>query len=443
MRYRLGVLLAGLLFIGVGANAFAQEPEVIEVGYTVNGQLGDQAETFVFAAEEGQQLIITLNSNAFDPLLIVNDANGRLVAEDDDGGNGLNARLTLVVPETGEYEIIVTSFRDNARGPFRLSVTLITLPTIAIGETVEGEFVGQTESYELTLAAQEPVVIELESDDFDVFLSVLDSEGVELITDDDSGEAFDALLVFVPTEAGVYVVNVDSSLPGRGNFELSVREGEMGEMTTEDDGATVEVANADLDAEEATYRFEAEAGEQYAVWLSSTAFDPLVIIRDADETPIALDDDGGSDLNALLKFTATETGEYTLVVTSFEGEGRGEYTLGLFQVDFPRDVEYTLVDTVAIGDLIEGEADGEQLGYTLVLEAGETVTIQLNSNEFDPRVVVFNATEQEVGADDDGGDGLNARLVFTAPLAGSYVVVVDSFDEAPEGTFTLRVSARN
>lgn len=98
-------------------------------------------------------------------------------------------------------------------------------------------------------------------------------------------------------------------------------------------------------------------------------------------------------------------------------------------------------DPLAVGDSVNGTTEGADVVYELKLAEGDTVEISLTSNEFDPLITVTDADGAELGSDDDGGDGLNSLLSFTAPGAATYNVVVGSFFGEPTGAFTLSVSA--
>lgn len=58
----------------------------------------------------------------FDTYLRIEDASGRELEHNDDGGEGLNARLAFTAPSTGNYRIIVTSYASGATGAYVLRV---------------------------------------------------------------------------------------------------------------------------------------------------------------------------------------------------------------------------------------------------------------------------------------------------------------------------------
>ncbi len=65
---------------------------------------------------------IDLISPDYDTYLRIEDAAGKELDSDDDGGEGLNSRLYFVAPATGEYRIISTSFGEMVTGRYTLTI---------------------------------------------------------------------------------------------------------------------------------------------------------------------------------------------------------------------------------------------------------------------------------------------------------------------------------
>lgn len=79
--------------------------------------------------------------------------------------------------------------------------------------------------------------------------------------------------------------------------------------------------------------------------------------------------------------------------------------------------------------------------WRLRLAAGQSVAISLSSDAFDARVQIGRGTGEAyevLGENDDGPDGTDSRLIFTAPEAGDYLVRASVFAEG-EGDYTLNV----
>src|SRR5215831_4607100 len=78
------------------------------------------------------------------------------------------------------------------------------------------------------------------------------------------------------------------------------------------------------------------------------------------------------------------------------------------------------VHEVGKGLVLKGElsAGARQLLYQVKLEEGKTYQIDMISPDqkaLDPFLVLQDAAFKKLAEDDDGGEGLNARIVFRAP----------------------------
>ena len=89
-------------------------------------RLGCHAIVYSFNMTAGQRYTLDLTSpagpNFFDTWLRIQDTQGNALADDDDSGEGLNARIIFTAPRTGVYHIVVTSYGRGATGNFTLTV---------------------------------------------------------------------------------------------------------------------------------------------------------------------------------------------------------------------------------------------------------------------------------------------------------------------------------
>ncbi len=79
--------------------------------------------------------------------------------------------------------------------------------------------------------------------------------------------------------------------------------------------------------------------------------------------------------------------------------------------------------------------------YTIQLNAGDQVAIDLISDNFDPVVALLTKDGKTVGKNDDGPDGTSNSLLFARiKKTGTYTVRVQGFSDTSGGNFTLRVN---
>ncbi len=72
------------------------------------------------------------------------------------------------------------------------------------------------------------------------------------------------------------------------------------------------------------------------------------------------------------------------------------------------------------------------------VESDQGLRFDLESDEFDPYLMLTDGTEHQIAADDDSGDGHNARLTGTL-TAGSYILWASSVEELASGSYRLSV----
>ncbi|MEP7274359.1 MAG: BACON domain-containing carbohydrate-binding protein, partial [Acidobacteriota bacterium] len=115
----------------------------INTGQTVNGALaaGDclsslrikdgvrpLADRYSFAGTAGQPAIITLTSSGLDTYLYLLNANGSIIAQNDDSA-GVSSRIPanknfFILPASSNFIIEVTSFSGGGQGDYTLSLTM-------------------------------------------------------------------------------------------------------------------------------------------------------------------------------------------------------------------------------------------------------------------------------------------------------------------------------
>ena len=118
------------LSVGEARLAGCAAVQDIAVGASVNGQLGHGdcvlhdgrfTEPWRFSLPEAARLQVDMTSSQLDAYLIVTDEAGRIVAVDDDGGVGFNARLVHSFP-AGTYTVWATTYSPGEGGAYQLSV---------------------------------------------------------------------------------------------------------------------------------------------------------------------------------------------------------------------------------------------------------------------------------------------------------------------------------
>lgn len=79
--------------------------------------------------------------------------------------------------------------------------------------------------------------------------------------------------------------------------------------------------------------------------------------------------------------------------------------------------------------------------YQVELHAGWTLTADLTSDDFDAYLYLVDPAEQPVAHDDDGGDGLNARIRYVVPADGTYTLRASTYSRRGRGFYQLTIRA--
>lgn len=96
----------------------------ISRGVAVSGNVTtDSGDAWTFSGKAGESITIAANSDEFNTYLELFDSGGELVIFNDDSGPRLNALIEgIVLPNDGEFTIVVRSFLANGRGAYSLAM---------------------------------------------------------------------------------------------------------------------------------------------------------------------------------------------------------------------------------------------------------------------------------------------------------------------------------
>lgn len=220
-----------------------------------------------------------------------------------------------------------------------------------------------------------------------------------------------------------------------------------------------EIADGDATAPQDAYRYDryavtATAGQRFEAIMRAEMFDAYLEVRtEADDgDPIASDDDGlGEGTHSRLRFTAPADGVYILRARTLSGIEGGAYTLSLTErapaKAPPEPGAITLGQTVE-GEIGDGDPETDEGGryqaWTFSGRQGDRIQLALDSDAFDPTVVIGRTVDgvfTQLAMNDDGADaGLNSRLVFTLPETGAYVIRAVPLNTEASGAYSLTLS---
>jgi S1-C subfamily serine protease len=79
--------------------------------------------------------------------------------------------------------------------------------------------------------------------------------------------------------------------------------------------------------------------------------------------------------------------------------------------------------------------------YSFEGRAGQRVVLEMSSSEVDSYLILISPSGDDLGQDDNGAGGKNARITVTLPESGTYVVLANTRGARETGRYSLRASA--
>ncbi|MFD1644417.1 alpha/beta hydrolase [Haloarchaeobius litoreus] len=470
----------------------------ISYGQTLSGEIDESDpdgyrghyEPVTFEGDAGDVVTITMTSGD-DPYLQLLDPNGTRVAHNDDHRDldDWNARIERYeLRESGEYTIVATSFSSYDTFPYELSLERVEtgggggsgtdLRSIAYGQTRSGEidwddptgYRGNYEPVTFEGEAGDEVTITMTSDG-DPYLQLLDPSGDLVAENDDDwdlGDYDSRIEGHELAASGEYTIvatsfDSDASL----TYELSLERVETGggggggggsDLRSISYGQTLsgEIDDGDPTGYRGDYEpvtFEGDAGDVVTITMTSDD-DPYLQLLDPSGDLVAENDDDwdlGDFDSRIEDQELAESGEYTIVATSYSDDATFEYELTLERVERGgsggggggsglRSIAYGQTRTGRIDD---GDPTGYRGHYEPVTfegSAGDVVTITMTSDD-DPYLILVDPNGEQVAYNDDDWDlgDYDSRIErYELETSGEYTIVATSFSD--RDTFEYELS---
>jgi serine protease Do len=181
--------------------------------------------------------------------------------------------------------------------------------------------------------------------------------------------------------------------------------------------------------------------------MMSREIDSYLILIDPNGDEVAQDDDGGGGSNSRIVATLPADGTYLLMANSYQAGQAGGYSLqaqvgGNSAGNSANQSRFILRQEGVLGSGASVlPSDGSLYQeYTFEGRAGQSVTINLASQDFDPYLALVDPNDQVVGENDDvSQSNPNAALTVSLRRTGTYKVIVNSYDKSGRGRYLLTI----
>ncbi len=466
----------------------AQAGPVIQLSTPVAGELGSDDATlqsgewidyFVVPCTAGDQIVVSVESTEVDTYVLVRSPNG-FAEENDDvvPGSNTNSRLAFIAPDSGEYIVGVTSYSAGETGRYTVTVSPSSQDLLAemrgggdarplaLGSPADGALDGGdavlssgefVEYWRFDGAAGTTVRITMRSGEFDTYIGLTGPGDFHQHNDDAPGLGTNSRLVTRLPADGTYTIQATSYAAGeQGAYALSLDPDGPSTNTAVAGSTLASGAETDgqLDSSDAAlgtgeffevHQYAGHAGERLRLSLRSDAFDTYLMLR-GPNTSHDNDNAGDGSTNSLIEATIPEDGAYRVVVTSYAAGETGSYSLDVESSGSIGNRGGTLTAGVPGSGTLSGDdpvrAGGQHYQrWTFAGSAGQSVTIDLSSRDFDTFLALRGPDGQEQTNDDIDRRDTDSRINAVLASNGTYEVVATSYLSGAVGDYQVALSA--
>jgi Ca2+-binding RTX toxin-like protein/subtilisin-like proprotein convertase family protein len=433
-----------------------------------------------------------------DPLLIIRDDAGDIVAKADDFGTTRDARAYFTPTEDGLYHLEARSAFKYDIGAYMLSVSVAppddhadvigaAATALTLGTSQAGEIgiPGDKDMFSVALEGGRVYQIDVKGQAgfagtlADPYLRVFDSRGHLVDYDNHGGAGNDAKLFLAPASSGTYYVEASAAGDrAMGSYTVSVVQRDIpADDVPNDLSTTVRLTPGDrfegtllTHHDQDWFRISLQAGEDYVFKVQAshsgngTLGDPVLEIRAADSVLIASKDNMLVSNEPAMLFTPAASGDYILVVKAADGQtDTGTYALVTRTPDDHGNTKASAT-AIALNQTLNGGiqwADGsfgvralDSIGlasdidedwFSFQADAGDVLSFSarmaLGSTLSRPMVEIIDAQGRSVAVGDglETEDGL-AVATFRAETSGTFSArVIDG--AGATGTYRVNLSA--
>lgn len=406
-----------------------------------------------------------------DPYLRLYDASGLLIDEDDDSGPGLDSELRFTPSVTGVYYLSASDY-SAALGAYSLRAEVlddypdttategVIVPNgLATAGSIENP--GDVDAFRVELVAGVTYRFTVTSSGADALsdpiFALYDASLLQVAANDDAapGNLFPRA-DFTATTSGTYYAVVSAYQALTGDYLVRATP-----LVTDDYSATRATTGRvlvngpavsgvlEVAGDHDYFRVSLVAGVTYQIRLEGTANngveDTFLTLRDHLGKVLVTNDDGGGNRNSLIVFTATRTGFHYLDAGAFENRGSGNYQIAVRALDDYAGNTATTGLVEVNGPVTTGriEVAGDRDYFKVQLNAGvqyEFLLRKTTGGLSDPFLELRNPAGVLRRSDDDGGGGVDARIVFTPAASGIFHLVARDHLRGV-GAYTLSATA--
>jgi putative flippase GtrA len=349
------------------------------------------------------------------------------------------ARLTVPTAASRSPGLLSRLSREIVRLPFQLFLVMLWAQAASAqtnslsnggnnGGTISASGANLTNLWRFTANTGDNIVLRLGTTNFAAILNVYGPQGALL----SSGIGQDILSTLTATNSGAFTALVTSFDPGgAGAYALRLAQFAQPFVVPAtalnnggDNNGTLGMAGLDR------WTFSANAGDNVVLRLGTTNFTGILNLYGPNGA--LLSSGIGNDVPSML--TATNSGAFIALVTSFAPDGGGAYVLRLAQFAQPFVAPATPLKNGGDNNGTLGVAGLDR--WTFTANAGDNLLLRLGTTNFVGFLNVYGPN----GALLSTGAGEDVPANFTPTNSGAYTALVTGYSPGSAGAYVLRLA---
>jgi len=405
-----------------GARVSAVNPQNLNVGSSVSGFLGNGQEIWYRVTALNDGILTVEISSDTDTYLEAYDFNSFYITENDDGGEGLNAKISMTVTRGAVYFFKLRGYSSSATGPYSISVTNTPFIELPSGRSVSGRIESMQNYWYRFIAPENGLLVVQTSGNTDTILVAYDPDFYYISYDDDSGDGLNARIMMDVVAGGTYYFDLRAWSDNEGPYSISANYTPLTELI-----AGRSISGFIESSRNYIYRFTAsETGVLTVQTTGST--DTFLTLYDEYFNYITEDDDSGAGLNALIEIDVTRGTTYFFDLRAY-GSNSGPYVIMAEVKPYPTTQLFP-------GTVLDGYIEsGRSYRYSVVAPRSGILVVE-TSGSTDTTMTAYDEDWDYLAWDDDSGVDFNAKMEITAVAGRTYYFEIGAWGGG-EGWYSI------
>jgi hypothetical protein len=406
-----------------------------------------QMAAYTISGEANDRLFIRMSSGTsnFNPQLRLYDPDGTLICAATSYGNTATNAADCSLPTTGTYMLLVNEWNEGKTGSFYVFVQRLNYPVAATplsyGAAAIGSLVtpGTVGTYTVAGDAGDILTIRMGRGSGNVQPSVqlFAPDGTHVCGSFSYGSITEENECVLP-QSGTFTVLASDLQEGRtGTYGVFAQRLNAPGQGSNLPLGTPTTGQVTIPGELRTYRFSAESGEVLLARVAgSVGLSPVMTIYGPDGVDVC-NGFSYSQVAEVSSCTLPANGTYTMLLGDFDAARSGSYTLHLQSLTNPANAQVLPFGLPTSRSL---DTAGALDTYTFSGDAGAKLRIRaIGSQGVNPSLRLYAPSGLSVCSDTTYGSIAETGECLL-PSTGSYTLIVNDFNGADTGTYSLNLT---